>query len=278
MENNETMEVMQETTDNTEVEQTEETSVWEDDEARAETSETENPQEPTSEEPQEQTETQQTTDEEEMYPETFNVDGEEKQIPMSQIKGLIQKGLVYDSTKNRYMDKLKTAYADPRIEFLETMAAAEGMNAADFMAREKMKAEYGELLNEGNYATLADVPANIMKMFVENQQASKASIEASLNERQQQQQAEKDLEEYHNFLENHPEVSEIPKEVVKLKSEGNSLEAAWAMHSFEGLKTKYAELERKYAILKKNTENKQTAMPSSRSTAKNESEAVWEFD
>lgn len=232
-------------------------------------------EQPEKEETAEQKEEEQTTPPEEMFPGEFELDGSARPVTMAEAPSLIQKGLLYGQLKDKYMAKLKDAYADPRIVFVDELAKANGVEASEYMAKSRMQNEYSSLLD--TYGNLDAVPEAVMKMFTENAQANKEKLAAEFEARKQAQWEKQKAEEYENFRENHPEIREIPKEAAQLVLEGHSLEGAWAMTELPKALQKIAELEKQNKILTQNNKNKQTKLPSAKSNAVKEDDLVWEF-
>ena len=228
----------------------------------------------------EETETEeneeQATPAEDMFPGEFDVDGTTRQLTMTEANSFIHKGLLYGQLKEKYMGKLKDAYSDPRIAFVDELAKAAGVDASEYMANSRMKNEYSSLIE--TYGDLGSVPEAVMKMFTENTQANKEKIAKSLEAMQQQKWEQDKQEEFEAFRENHPEIKEIPKEVVELVSKGESLEGAWAIVSLSKTLEKVSQLEKENKILTQNNKNKQTKLPSAQSSAVKEDDLVWEFN
>lgn len=275
IENNEMM--MEETIPAESVEEsTEEEFVleFEEDEVTEEKNEAE--EKPEEEKEPEQTQEEQTTPPEDMFPGEFELDGNARTVTMAEAPSLIQKGLLYGQLKDKYMAKLKDAYADPRIVFVDELAKAAGVEVSEYMAKTKMQKEYASLLE--TYGNLDAVPEAVMKMFTENAAASKEKAAAEFEARKKAEWEKQKAEEFESFRENHPEIKEIPKEAAQLVLEGHSLEGAWAMTELPKALQKIAELEKQNKILTQNNKNKQTKLPSARSNAAKEDDFVWDFE
>lgn len=231
-------------------------------------------EEETTEETQETEE--QTTPEVEMFPGDFEVDGQARQVTMAEAPGLIQKGLLYGQIKDKYMGKLKDAYADPRIAFVDELAKSAGVEVSEYIANSRMRNEYAGLLE--TYGNMESVPEAVMKLFSDNAKANKDNIAKALSERQQRQWEQQKAEEYEAFMENHPEVKEIPQEVVQLVHGGESLEGAYAISELAKAKEQIAKLTNENKILIQNNKNKQTKLPTAQSSAVKEDDMVWEFN
>lgn len=219
---------------------------------------------------------EQTTPSEEMFPGDFEVDGQARTVTMTEAPSLIQKGLLYGQLKDKYMGKLKEAYADPRIAFVDELAKAAGVNAEEYMANSRTRSEYAELIE--TYGGMENVPETVMKMFTENAKANKEKIAKEIAEKQNKQWEQQKAEEYEAFIENHPEVKEIPKEVAELVHKGESLEGAWARIELAKAQEQIAKLTTENKILTQNKKNKQTKLPSAKSNAVKEDDLVWEFN
>ena len=226
-------------------------------------------------EAQEQTETddvQQTTDEE-MFPEELVVFGEKKQVTMAEAKNLIQKGLSYDRSREKWENRLNRALSDPRLSFVDRMAAENGMDTAAFMQQAHSKKGFDELVEQ--YGDLDNVPKNILDMFVRDNQAQATKMQAEIDAIARHIREEKDIEEFEAFMEAHPELSEIPHEVIKLKAEGHSLNGAFAIVENKRLMEENAQLKKEIGNLKQNFKNKKTSLPSSESKGAADDDEDW---
>ena len=294
--------MLQETSEAEEVENEDalddEDKVWEFDEDEEEDEAEETDKEEEAEEESEETEdsktdsgnedkpeqnAQEETNPEALFPGEFEIDGVTRQVTMDEATGLVKKGLLYGQQREKYLGKLKDAYADPRIAFVDKLAAAAGQNASEYIANAEMQNEYNSLLE--TYGSLEDVPPSVMKMFTDNAQAKKQQVEAAVEAQKQKQWEESKIEELEMFRENHPEVQDIPKEALALVAKGETLEGAYAitelskaLKQISELTKEKAELEKNIKVLKQNEKNKQTKLPSSRSNAVKEDELVWEIE
>ena len=248
---------------------------WDDEEETAdeEDSETEEAEE-NEEETEEQENEEQTSEAEEMFPQELIVYGEKKQVTMTEAKNLIQKGLAYDRAIEVRDGRLQTALNDPRLAFVDELAKEAGMDAAKYMTDVRNQRKYASLIE--TFGSLENVPKDVMQMFTDN---AKAAEEKAKQEFESKQKAEADRqmdEEFWAFMENHPELKEIPEEVAQLKFDGHTLEGAYAIFENKQLKADKEKLERELAVLKQNNKNKPTTMPSSQSKGKKISEAqAW---
>lgn len=243
----------------------------EEDESTEETASEENAAEEETQETEEQT-----TQEVEMFPGDFELDGQARAVTMAEAPGLIQKGLLYGQLKDKYMGKLKDAYADPRIAFVDELAKSAGVEVSEYIANSRMRNEYAGLLE--TYGNMESVPEAVMKLFSDNAKANKDNIAKALSDRQQKQWEQQKAEEYEAFMENHPEVKEIPQDVVQLVHKGESLEGAYAISELAKAKEQIAKLTNENKILTQNNKNKQTKLPSAQSSAVKEDDMVWEFN
>ena len=226
---------------------------------------------------------QEETNPDAMFPGEFEIDGVTRQVTMNEAAGLVKKGLLYGQQREKYLGKLKDAYADPRISFVDELAAAAGQKTEEYMANARMQKEYNSLIE--TYGSLEDVPASVMEMFTANAEAKKQQIEAAVKAQQTKQWEENKLAELEDFMENHPEIKEIPKEALALVAEGQTLEGAYAitelskaLKQISELTKEKTELEKSIKVLKQNDKNKKTKLPSSRSNAVKEDDLVWEAD
>lgn len=226
---------------------------------------------------------QEDTNPDALFPGEFEIDGVTRQVTMNEAAGLVRKGLLYSQQKEKYLGKLKDAYADPRIAFVDELATAAGQKAEEYMANIRMQKEYNSLIE--TYGSLEDVPASVMEMFTANAEAKKQQIEAEVKAQKDRQWEETKLAELEDFMENHPEIKEIPKEALALVAKGQTLEGAYAitelskaLKQISDLTKEKAELEKSIKVLKQNDKNKKTKLPSSRSNAVKEDELVWEVD
>lgn len=250
---------------------------WDDEEETAdeEDSETEETEE-NEEETEEQENEEQTSEAEEMFPQELIVYGEKKQVTMTEAKNLIQKGLAYDRAIEVRDGRLQTALNDPRLAFVDELAKEAGMDATKYMTNVRNQRQYATLIE--NFGSLDAVPKDVMQMFTDNVKAAEEKAEQELKEKQKAEADRQLDEEFWNFMEKHPGLSEIPKEVVQLKADGHSLEGAYAIYENKQLKADKEKLEREIAVLKQNNKNKQTKMPSSQNKGKkvSKAEAWWD--
>lgn len=279
-------------TNNSDVEpEVDELSYWDSDEDEAdESEETEDKAEETEEsktnsgnEEEPEQKAQEETNPDALFPGEFEIDGVTRQVTMTEATGLVKKGLLYGQQKEKYLGKLKDAYSDPRISFVDELAAAAGQTAAEYIANVQKQKDYKELLE--TYGDLEDVPASVMKLFTDNAESAKQQIEADLKAQKQKQWEDSKLEELENFRENHPEVVEIPKEALELVAKGETLEGAYARTELAKAKKQISdlindksELEKSINVLKQNEKNKQTKLPSSQNKGKKVSEAESWWD
>ncbi|MBQ9845800.1 MAG: hypothetical protein IJO54_06935 [Oscillospiraceae bacterium] len=222
----------------------------------------------------EQTDGQQ-ADAEEMYPEEFEVLGEKRQVKKSEVNAYIAKGLAYAPMKERYMARLKEAYADPRIAFVEQQAAAMGVDAHQYMAQSRMQAKHSDLVQQ--FGGEENLPEDVKTLLLENAQADREKTQQLMDRQQYRRWEEEKLEEYDIFMENHPEITHIPQEIMHLAAGGESLEGAFAITQLAKAQQQLAALQRENSILKQNSKNSKTTLPTSRGSAVREAELEWEF-
>lgn len=235
------------------------------------------------EEETEQEAQEETNPENALFPGEFEIDGVTRQVTMTEAAGLVKKGLLYGQQREKYLGKLRDAYADPRIAFVDELAAAAGQTAAEYLANARMQNKYNSLIE--TYGDIEDVPASVMKMFTDNAEAAKQQVEAELKAQKQKQWEESKIEELENFRENHPEIAEIPKEALELVAKGESLEGAYArvelskaLKQISELTKAKTELENNIKVFKQNEKNKKTKLPSARSNAVKEDDLEWEYE
>ena len=153
----------------------------EDEEAEEETEETEDSETDSGNEDKPEQNAQEETNPEALFPGEFEIDGVTRQVTMNEAAGLVKKGLLYGQQREKYLGKLKDAYADPRIAFVDELAAAAGQNASEYIANVRMQKEYNNLLE--TYGSLEDVPPSVMKMFTDNAQAKDSRLKLLLKRR-----------------------------------------------------------------------------------------------
>ena len=227
----------------------------------------------TEDNPEELTEEQPAQEEKEPAPEMFphkvKVLGEEKEITMDEAIAAIQKGLAYDEMKAGYKAKLAGAYGDKRIAFVDNLAKAAGMDADSYMAAMASQQEYKSLLDEYG-GDINAVPAGVLKKFSEYSNGIMASAKERAAKKSADEYMAAKSREYLEFRENHPEVGNIPAEVIKMVSDGESLEGAWARYSLGQLTSENASLKRQMEILKTDKANRDSRLPTSKNTARKE--------
>lgn len=278
----ETMEMMQETSASEEVEENLSEDFddveWESDEdaTAEETSATDSSDADNAEDNTEQKEAeqQQETSAEEMFPEELVVFGEKRQVTMSEARELIQKGLGFDRAKANWEQALSKANSDPRIAFVDELAKAAGIDVGEYMSRTRNQMQYASLLEQ--YGSIDDVPETVMKLFTENANAAKEKAEREAAAIKAEQQAAESEAEYYSFMENHPEVGNIPQEVLALKVQGHSLEGAYGIWRAKELEAENHKLSQEIKTLKQNYKNRKTALPSTESKgAANGDDLEW---
>lgn len=240
----------------------------------------ENPEEKTEENTKENSEgasAEQKTSvqEEEMYPEEFVVYGEKVRVPQKDVKALIQKGLAYDRAKASWEAKLNRALQDPRLSFVDDLAQNSGTDAVNFMSGIKMRNQLAPLVEQ--YGSIEDIPENILNMYSENARIKREKEQAELEKMKKAQTEDRQREEFYSFLEKHPDIAEIPQDVVKLVSEGMPLEGAWAIIKLNEALKENSSLKEENEILKQNSKNKSKATAAAESTAVKDS-GIWSWE
>lgn len=276
----ENTELMEQTNPDTEVEtetaeETDTMSNWDFGEDDAATDAEQAEEETDGEETNQQEQTN--PDDEELFPGDFTVLGEARQVKMSEAPSLIQKGLAYDAMKEKYKGQLKDAWAEPSIAFVAELAKAAGKSPAEYIAAARNQQRYAELVEQ--YGDLSDVPDNVMQMFAENNKNAQDKLAKEMERLSQVQRNNELLEELETFRDNHPEVGEIPREVIELKTRGETLEGAFAIVELAKAQAQLAALTKENKILKQNSKNTRSSMPSGRNTAKKDDiMSRWSFD
>lgn len=239
-------------------EDTEEETTAETDSEVEQTSEAEQEQEGAQEQQQEQQEEKPA--EAEMFPKTIKFLGEDRQITMEEAVPLIQKGLNYDRVIDKYKAQVAQLQSDPRIAYVDTMAQKAGMDANAYITMQNNQSEYQALIDE--YGDVASVPAAIMDKFNKYSQSAIEKAQADSKAAKDQAYLEEKAAEFTEFMEKHPEVSsELPKEVVAMVSDGESLEGAYARYRVPELEKQLAQVKKDYEIYKANSANKNSRIP-----------------
>lgn len=245
-------------TDDFSEETEEETTATEQEEAE-QTSEAETDDEGAQEQEQQQ-EQKEDAQQAEMFPRVIKFLGEDKQITMDEAVIAIQKGMNYDRMLEKYKGQLADVQKDPRIMFVENLAAKAGVDVNTYITMQNNQGEYQALIDE--YGDISSVPVSIMDKFNKYSQSAIEKAKADSRAAEEQAYLEQKEAEYYEFMEKHPEFSgEVPQEVIAMVHKGESLEGAYAIHRVAELTKELAQTKKDFDIFKANTANKNSGLP-----------------
>ena len=207
--------------------------------------------------PQEQHPSTEKTIEEDEEMLDLTVYGQEIKLPRSQAIGAAQKGMAFDSMKQ----KLALAKNDGRLKALDNLANLTGKSVSQLLG-DMTSQTLTQKLNE-RYGAPEAVPAEAFEEMMHQIFETRRSIEQTadswvLADKRSQ------LEE---FLQHNPGCTDIPDEVIARAKQGENLTLAYTQHQNQRLLKQLAQLEKELERLKSGRAAREKSMPSSRSTA-----------
>lgn len=174
---------------------------------------------------------------------------EEQEIPYEEAVPLIQKGMNYD----KLQEKLQSLETDPRLQFVEELAAEEGMDVQEYLEAVQTYREQQKL----NELIQQNIPEELAQEILE----SRKDREARKQQEQMKAAEEKKNAEYQEFFdffrqtngkEFVPNEDEIPQEVWDANANGVPLKYAYMEHHNNQLRSQLQ-------VLKQNEENARKA-------------------
>ena len=218
-------------------------------EAADEAAETE---EPTTEQPAEQTV-------------KVKYNGEEKDVPMSEVVTLAQKGLNYDKLQQRY-EALRNS---EELQLVNEFARQNNMSVAQYVKFAKEQ-QHSTLVQTELSAIMEkdpEIDPDIAKELAESRASAKASKEA-------QRAHDEELQPWEEFVTSYPElgtdVKKLPEDVQAAIANGETPVHAMRLHELSEARKQNAELQKQLEAEKKNKQNKQASTGSAKSSGKAE--------
>lgn len=184
--------------------------------------------------------------------------GEEKELPVSELVTLSQKGMNYDHVKYE-LDALKekNVQYSQTYEVIEQLAAASNMNVKQYVDLCNKTLQENKI----NQQVSQGVPEAVAKRLLELEQ--KENIRSRQEERAAAEQQRQDM--YQELIREYPDVKQLPDEVIQAIASG--IRPLEAYRAYENRK-----LKNELAILKKSVENRQKSTGSLQGDAPEETD------
>lgn len=188
---------------------------------------------------------------------TLTVYGETVTVPKSEAVSAAQKGMAFDSMKQ----KLAAAKSDARIRALDNLAQMNGKSISQLLGDMTSQSLTQQLCDK--YGNLENVPFEELEDAMHKVQdirknADEAAAQWVLTEKRSQ------LEE---FLHHNPGCRDIPDEVIERAREGENLTLAYSQYQNRQLAQQLEQAQKELSVLKSGKQAKEKSMPSSKSTA-----------
>ena len=205
--------------------------------------------------PEGETNPEENTIEEEMF--DLTVYGESVKLPKSQAVGAAQKGMAFESMKQ----KLALAKNDVRLKALDSLAQISGKSVSHLLGDMTSQALTKQL--EDKYGELALVPQEELEQVIQKIHTARVSAEEAAD-RWKLEEKRNQLEE---FLQHNPGCTDIPQQVIDRVKQGENLSFAYSQYSNQQLLQQIEQLQRELSVLKSGRAAKEKSMPAARSTA-----------
>ena len=191
-----------------------------------------------------------------------------QEVDRDTVIALAQKGLDYDRKTERLNNKIAEYES-----FFDELAAPSGLGRDQFMDKIRAKMLVTAEAQKGNELSEADA---LLKVQSERVQKAKADAEAKATEQQRQQQRINDA--INEFASKRPDVKpgDVPKSVWEEFHRTGDLMGAYSKHENSELRKQLEARNKEIATLKKNAENANNSMGSSKSAGNASSDS--EFD
>lgn len=169
--------------------------------------------------------------------------GEEKELPVSELVTLSQKGMNYDHVKSELeLLKEKSKQYSQTYEVIEQLAAASNMNVEQYIDLCNKTIEENQISQQVNQGVPKAVAKRLLELEQKETIRSKQEKQAEI-ERQKQNM-------YQELIREYPDVKQLPEEVVQAITNGERPLEAYRAYENQKLKNELA-------VLKKSVENKQ---------------------
>ena len=200
----------------------------------------------------------------------------EMEIPRSDIRGMLQKGVDYDRVQKQRDAAVKqledqTKWRQEREDLftaLESAAKQSGTDLAGIVKKLRVN------LYRGNGATEAEALARVEKEDAEAklQAMQKQANQARQAQEQRQSRAQQEFMEFHQRFPD-VKIQDIPQDVIRKSASGEmSLAGAYQVHLYDQLKAENQRLQQTIDARKQNEENRQKSLGSARSAGNGEKE------
>lgn len=188
---------------------------------------------------------------------TLTVYGETVQVPKTEAVSAAQKGMAFDSMKQ----KLALAKGDARLKALDSLAQMNGKSISQLLCDMTSQSLTQQLCDR--YGSMEDVPFEELERATQQVYTTRKSMEEAadqwtLTEKRSQ------LEE---FLQHNPGCRDIPDEVIERARQGENLTLAYSQYQVQQLSQQLVQAQKELNVLKSAKNAKEKSMPSSRSTA-----------
>lgn len=202
-----------------------------------------------------------------MFPVEVEIFGNKQKFTMQQAVRALQ-----DTALMPIMAQdLKAAQNNPAILFVNEMAKSLEITPAEYIARTQNSIKYKDLAEE--YGGVENIPAKVMEVFAENAEINKTKAEQAFKEIEQNKMRSNMQE----FALKHPEVEELPDEVLHMCMEGKHIEDAYNAYQVKKLTEENKGLKEQLKIHKTNAKNKARMTPKATSNTRAKvSASPWE--
>ena len=210
---------------------------------------------------------------------TIKYNGAEQKLTQEQAITLAQKGMNYD----KMFGELQNMKNSQEIQILNELAKNSGVTATEYMQNllsfqnKAMLEKYVDNLR-GKYPDAPEELINEMaKSQYEKANADKKYSEITTKQTEENQKLEKLTNEVNALKTEYPDVNinDLPPEVIKMASEGDTLLGAYRAYELKSLREKVKNLETEKATILKNQDNKRKATGSLSNKAGGESVDIF---
>lgn len=187
---------------------------------------------------------------------TLTVYGSEITVPKSEAIGAAQKGIAFDSIKQKY----SLAKEDARLKALDGLAQISGKSVSQLIGDITGEMLTNQLVEK--YGQIDSVPFDefeevMHKVYQTKKDIQLAADKMTMAEKQNQ------LEE---FLQHNPGCTDIPPEVIAMAKKGENLSFAYSQYQVSQLMQQLEEAQRELSVFKSSRAAKEKSMPSAKST------------
>lgn len=187
---------------------------------------------------------------------TLTVYGNEITVPKSEAVNAAQKGIAFDSIKQKYF----LAKEDARLKALEGLAQVSGKSIPQLigdMTKETLLNQLADRYGELDSVPFEELEEAMHKVYQTKKDVQLAADRLTMAEKQNQ------LEE---FLQHNPGCTDIPPEVIARAKKGENLSFAYSQYQISQLTQQLERAQRELSVLKSSKAAKEKSMPSAKST------------